>query len=44
MAHGCVADASLEGFHTKYYYMFWRPFHWRRDHRSATTVDNHSWR
>jgi hypothetical protein len=27
MVHGCVADASLEGFHTKYYYMFWRPFH-----------------
>lgn len=27
MAHGCAADAVLEGFHTKYHYMFWRPFH-----------------
>jgi hypothetical protein len=26
-AHGCSADALLEGFHTKYYYMFWRPLH-----------------
>jgi hypothetical protein len=26
-AHGCSADALLEGFHTKYYYMFWRPMH-----------------
>lgn len=27
MSHGCAADALLEGFHTKYHYLFWRPLH-----------------
>jgi hypothetical protein len=26
-AFAAFADASLEGFHSKYYYMLWRPFH-----------------